>query len=92
MESCPHGPGTTGAGWRRCATAAAKSGCRCDAAGNTGPGGAQPQQQAQQAGGGGGRGGVPTVPPGTYLSKVMIGDRVIGQKTVIVEADTTFMQ
>jgi hypothetical protein len=32
------------------------------------------------------------VPAGTYLVKVMIGDKVIGQKTITVEADTTFMQ
>jgi photosystem II stability/assembly factor-like uncharacterized protein len=47
----------------------------------------------RQGGGGGGRGGVaPAVPAGTYLVKVTIGDKVIGQKTVVVEADTTFMQ
>ena len=58
--------------------------------------GAQPQQpalQAQQGGGGGGRGGGNiAVPAGTYLVKVMLGDKVLGQKTVVVEADTTFMQ
>jgi hypothetical protein len=32
------------------------------------------------------------VSPGTYLVKVMIGDKVIGQKTVTIEADTTFLQ
>ena len=30
--------------------------------------------------------------PGTYLVHVMVGDKVIGEKTVTVEADTTFMQ
>ena len=30
--------------------------------------------------------------PGSYLVKVLAGDKVIGQKTVVVEADTTFMQ
>ena len=30
--------------------------------------------------------------PGTYLVKLMVGDKVVGQKTVVVEADTTFMQ
>jgi len=44
-------------------------------------------------GGGGGRGGfVAPVPAGTYLVKLMIGDKVAGTKTVTVEADTTFMQ
>ena len=44
-------------------------------------------------GGGGGRGGfVLPVPAGTYLVKLMIGDKVAGTKTVTVEADTTFMQ
>ena len=37
-------------------------------------------------------GGNIAVPAGTYLVKVMLGDKVIGQKTVVVEADTTFMQ
>ena len=44
-------------------------------------------------GGGGGRGGfAQPVAPGTYLVKLMVGDKVVGQKTVVVEADTTFMQ
>jgi photosystem II stability/assembly factor-like uncharacterized protein len=43
------------------------------------------------AGGRGGFGG-PAVAPGTYLVKVAIGDKLIGQKTILVEADTTFMQ
>src|SRR5262249_42488176 len=39
--------------------------------------------------GGGGRGGfAPAVPAGSYLAKVMVGDKVIGQKTVVVEADS----
>jgi photosystem II stability/assembly factor-like uncharacterized protein len=39
-------------------------------------------------GGGGGRGGVgPAVPPGSYLVKLMIGDTVAGQKTLVVESD-----
>jgi hypothetical protein len=50
--------------------------------GGPGPGG----------GGGGGRGGANVVAPGTYLVKVTTGDRTIGQKTVVVEADTTFMR
>jgi photosystem II stability/assembly factor-like uncharacterized protein len=50
--------------------------------------GAQPQRGAA-GGGGGGRGGfAATVPPGSYLVKVMVGDRAIGQKTLVVEADT----
>ena len=32
------------------------------------------------------------VAPGTYLVKVTAGDRTIGQKTALVEADTTFMR
>jgi photosystem II stability/assembly factor-like uncharacterized protein len=51
------------------------------------PGTALPGQPAR--GGGGGRGGfAPAVPPGSYLVKVMVGDKVIGQKTVVVEADS----
>jgi photosystem II stability/assembly factor-like uncharacterized protein len=55
----------------------------------------QPATAAQQAGGGGGgRGGFggPAVAPGTYLVKITAGDKVIGQKTIVVEADSTFMQ
>ena len=45
------------------------------------------------AGGGGGRGGAQVpVAAGTYLVKVTAGDRTIGQKTALVEADTTFMR
>jgi hypothetical protein len=57
------------------------------------PAGQQPAQGAQPqrgpgGGGGGGRGGfAATVPPGSYLVKVMVGDRAIGQKTLVVEAD-----
>ena len=48
---------------------------------------ARPQEA--RGGGGGGRGGFgPAVPPGSYLVKVMVGDRAIGQKTLVVEADT----
>ena len=48
-----------------------------------------PAQPAQpQRGGGGGRGGfAASVPPGSYLIKVMVADKVIGQKVVTVEAD-----
>ena len=50
---------------------------------------AQPGRGAGGGGGGGGRGGfAPPVAPGSYLVKVIIGDRVIGQKTLVVEADT----
>ncbi len=51
--------------------------------------GAQPAQPAAQpAVIGGRRGGLqPSVPPGTYLVKITISDKVIGQKTVTVEAD-----
>jgi photosystem II stability/assembly factor-like uncharacterized protein len=42
-----------------------------------------------RGGGGGGRGGAgATVPAGSYLVRVMVGDKVIGQKTVVVEADS----
>jgi photosystem II stability/assembly factor-like uncharacterized protein len=52
---------------------------------------AQPQRGG--GGGGGGRGGLgPAVPAGSYVVKVTVGDKVIGQRTVVVEADTTFMQ
>ncbi|HXG54785.1 MAG TPA: hypothetical protein VNJ03_05350, partial [Vicinamibacterales bacterium] len=49
---------------------------------------------AGRGGGGGGRGGftAPAVAPGAYLVKLMIGDKVVGTKQVVVEADTTFMQ
>jgi hypothetical protein len=40
------------------------------------------------AAGGRGRGGPPPpVPPGAYLVKVMVGDKVIGQKIILVESD-----
>jgi photosystem II stability/assembly factor-like uncharacterized protein len=56
--------------------------------------GAQPGQpaQPQQVQFGGGRGGAVAVPAGTYLVKILVGDKVIGQKTVVVEADSSFMQ
>jgi photosystem II stability/assembly factor-like uncharacterized protein len=55
-------------------------------------GGAQAAAGTPTAGRGGGRGGFgPAVAPGPYLVKVMVGDKMIGQKTVVVEADTTFM-
>jgi len=63
------------------------------AAGGAAPAGATAAGQGRQGGGGGGRGGfVQPVAPGTYLVKVMVGDKVVAQKTVVVEADTTFMQ
>jgi photosystem II stability/assembly factor-like uncharacterized protein len=53
---------------------------------------ATPAATATGGGRGGGRGGFgPAVAPGTYLVKVMIGDKVIGQKTIVVEPDTTFL-
>jgi hypothetical protein len=58
--------------------------------------GQQPAQPAQpaQTGRGGGRGGSagPPVAPGTYLVKITAGDKLIGQKTIVVEPDLTFMQ
>jgi hypothetical protein len=58
------------------------------------PPGAAPAAAAEApAGGRGGRGGfAPPVAPGTYLVKVTAGDKVLGQKTIVVEADSTFMQ
>ena len=41
---------------------------------------------ARRGGGGG------AVPAGTYLVRVKVGDKVIGEKTVTIEADTTFMK
>jgi len=32
------------------------------------------------------------VAAGTYLVKLMIGDKEIGRKTVVVEPDSTFLQ
>jgi hypothetical protein len=61
-------------------------------AGRGGAGGAaQPAAATPAPGRGGGRGGFgPAVAPGAYLVKVMVGDQMIGQKTIVVEADTTF--
>jgi photosystem II stability/assembly factor-like uncharacterized protein len=61
-----------------------------------GPAAAPPQPgqapQGQQAGRGqapaGRGGGGISVPAGTYLVKVMVGDRIVGQKTLTVLADT----
>lgn len=51
-----------------------------------------PQQPlAQGRGGGRGGGGGAPVAPGTYLVRIKVGDKVIGEKTVTVEADTTFV-
>jgi len=45
------------------------------------------------AGGGRGRGGPGTpVAPGSYLVKITAGEKVIGQKTITVEPDATFLQ
>jgi hypothetical protein len=59
------------------------------------PPGAAPAAAAEAPAGGGrgGRGGFALpVAPGTYLVKVTAGDKVLGQKTIVVEADSTFMQ
>lgn len=57
------------------------------------PPGARGQQGNQGRGGRGGRGrgGGQPVDAGTYLAKVMIGDKVLGQKTVVVEPDADFL-
>jgi photosystem II stability/assembly factor-like uncharacterized protein len=47
--------------------------------------------RAQAGGGGGGRGRgffPPAVPAGTYLLRLSIGDKPIGQKTIVVETDS----
>jgi photosystem II stability/assembly factor-like uncharacterized protein len=53
---------------------------------------AQGAQGARGGGGGGGRGrggfGGPTLPAGTYLVKVSVNGKVVGQKTVTIEADS----
>src|SRR3954469_22285932 len=57
--------------------------------------GAAPAAPAAAVGGGGrGRGGfaAPPVAPGSYLVKLTIGDKLIGQKTIVVEPDITFLQ
>ena len=60
----------------------------------TQPSTAQPPAPAQAApqGGGGGRGrggfGGPALPAGPYLVKVTVDGKVIGQKTVMIEADS----
>jgi photosystem II stability/assembly factor-like uncharacterized protein len=55
---------------------------------------APPAPAPAGTGGGGGRGGAggALVAPGTYLVKLTAGGKVIDQKTVVVEADSTFMQ
>jgi photosystem II stability/assembly factor-like uncharacterized protein len=55
---------------------------------------AAPAPAPAGTGGGGGRGGAggALVAPGTYLVKLTAGDKVIDQKTIVVEADSTFMQ
>jgi Sortilin, neurotensin receptor 3, len=81
-------PAEAGAAPAQPAAAAQPQGAR-------GGGAAAPPTPAQAGGGGGrGRGGFqgPPVAAGTYLVKLMIGDKVVGQKTITVEADTTFLQ
>jgi photosystem II stability/assembly factor-like uncharacterized protein len=55
---------------------------------------APPAPAPAGTGGGGGRGGAggALVAPGTYLVKLTAGGKVIDQKTIVVEADSTFMQ
>jgi hypothetical protein len=53
--------------------------------------GGAPVPAAPGGGGGGGRGTAGTpVAPGSYLVKITVGDRIIGQQTAVVEPDTTF--
>ena len=56
------------------------------AAGGRGQGQAQAAAPAGRAGGRGGPG--PSVPPGAYLVKVLVGEKVIGEKPLVVEADS----
>jgi hypothetical protein len=50
---------------------------------------AQGRAGAQGGRGGRGRGGfAPPVAPGTYLAKVIVNGKVVGQKTITVEADS----
>jgi hypothetical protein len=53
-----------------------------------------PAAPAPAGGGGRGRGGFPGPPvaPGSYLVKLVIADKVVGQKTILVEPDSTFLQ
>jgi photosystem II stability/assembly factor-like uncharacterized protein len=66
---------------------------RGEAAGTATPA-ATPQAGGGGGGGGRGRGNFqgPPVAAGTYLVKLMIGDKAIGQKTITIEPDTTFLQ
>jgi len=66
---------------------------RGEAAGTATPA-ATPQAGGGGGGGGRGRGNFqgPPVAAGTYLVKLMIGDQAIGQKTITIEPDTTFLQ
>jgi photosystem II stability/assembly factor-like uncharacterized protein len=50
-------------------------------------GAAQPAAVPAGARGGGRGGPAPPVPPGSYLVKVFVGDKVISQKTIVVEPD-----
>jgi photosystem II stability/assembly factor-like uncharacterized protein len=64
------------------------------AGGRAGQTPATPQTAAVQGGGGGGGGrgrggfGGPALPAGSYLVKVTVDGKVIGTKTVVIEADT----
>jgi hypothetical protein len=75
------------------AAGAAAPGAQPPATGQAAAPGAGAAAQAGRQGGGGGRGGQPpAVPAGTYLVKLTVGDKVVGQKTIVVDADSTFMQ
>ena len=76
QEEAPQAPG------------AAPPGARGGEAGTPGQGPAPPAQPVQPTGrAAGGRGAGVPVPPGWYLVKVLVGDKLIGQKTIIVDAD-----
>jgi photosystem II stability/assembly factor-like uncharacterized protein/biotin carboxyl carrier protein len=95
------GQAAAGAGQAPPASAPEAGGQQTAQPGQPAPAQQAPAQQAtpEPPGGGGGRGGggrggfgVVSVTPGMYLVKITAGDKVIGQKTIVVEADSTFMQ
>jgi len=85
MQGNPQGRGAGGA--QGAAGAAGAAGARGAAEGVEGPPG-----EAAQGGGRGGRGrggfGAPPLPPGSYLVKLTVNGKAVGQKTITIEADS----